>query len=58
MTTVTRLTANVTRVLGNKDLAVYKKDGIWIVRDRIGYVDLAHEPTKEDAISAAKKLAN
>lgn len=58
MITVTRLTANVTRVLGNKDLAVYKKDGIWIVRDRIGYVDLASEPTKEYAISAAKKLAN
>lgn len=40
--------------IGN--LVVYNQGGIWIVRDFKTRKELAHEPTKADALIVAKRI--
>lgn len=39
------------------DFAVYKTTGFWTVRNVQTNTEVAHEPTKEDALKVARRLA-
>jgi hypothetical protein len=46
----------MTKTVKIGNFVVFKRAGLWVVREYNGRVDLAHELTKADAIKVARKF--